>query len=251
MLSVSKKIEKEDVLERIRAGKIDAAALSRSSLVDDIILAMKRHGIISCLESAFPDKRADNTAVPFDLLFSLAIAAKMRVHTSLTDIPFALTDHRTIAELGYSLWDTNKDIGKGLMTEGSIRFLVGKYTSDDFLNGYNGFVQKQICPKMDLEPNMHVLDCTKVEVNMSNTNYENAGIGVDSDGQAARGYKLSTLRGIVNDTGIIEDIRFGTMKTHDSELSRDMILNSPMLKTGDVLINDRGFLSRDIINGDL
>jgi hypothetical protein len=38
------------------------------------------------------------------------------------------------------------------------------------------------------------------------------------------------------------------MKDHDLELSREMILNSPMLKAGDSLINDRGFLSRDMLN---
>jgi len=63
-----------------------------------------------------------------------------------------------------------------------------------------------------------------------------------------RGYKLATLRGIVKDSGIIEDIRFGSANIHDLELSRDMIFKSPVLKQGDTLINDRGFLSRDIIN---
>lgn len=248
MIKVAHKIEREDILERIREGKIDGAPLSTSSLVDEIILSMKKNEIISCLNKAFPDKRADNAVVPFDLLFALAIAAKMRVHTSLTDIPFALTDHRTLAELGYSLRDTDRDMGKSLMTEGAIRALVGKYTADEFLAGYNAFVQSQICPKMDLVPNIHILDCTKIEVNMKNNNYENAGIGVDSDGKAAKGYKLSTLRGIVNDTGIIEDIRFGQIQDHDLALSREMILTSPCLKPGDILINDRGFISREVMN---
>jgi hypothetical protein len=38
------------------------------------------------------------------------------------------------------------------------------------------------------------------------------------------------------------------MSEHDLSLSRDMLVNSPQLKPGDVLINDRGFISRDIIN---
>jgi len=56
------------------------------------------------------------------------------------------------------------------------------------------------------------------------------------------------LRGIVDDSGIIEDIRFGPLNTHDLTLSCEMLLTSSMLKSGDILINDRGFLSRDIIN---
>ena len=59
---------------------------------------------------------------------------------------------------------------------------------------------------------------------------------------------MSTLRGIVNDTGIIEDIRFGSIEVHDLSLSEDMVKTSPMLKPGDILINDRGFISRDLMN---
>ena len=89
MLKIAHKIEKEDILQKIREGKIDAVASSKPRLVDEIILSMKKNGIISLLEKAFLDKRADNTTVPFDLTLTLAIAAKMNVHTSLTDIPFA------------------------------------------------------------------------------------------------------------------------------------------------------------------
>ena len=35
---------------------------------------------------------------------------------------------------------------------------------------------------------------------------------------------------------------------HDLTLSKEMVMNSPVLKPGDILINDRGFISRDLIN---
>lgn len=38
------------------------------------------------------------------------------------------------------------------------------------------------------------------------------------------------------------------MKTHDLELCKDMILKSKCLKNGDIIINDREFISRHIIN---
>ena len=76
-----------------------------------------------------------------------------------------------------------------------------------------------------------------------------AGVGHSKrDDKPTRGYKMSTLRGIVNDTGIIEDIRFGSIEVHDLSLSEDMVKTSPMLKPGDILINDRGFISRDLMN---
>jgi hypothetical protein len=93
----------------------------------------------------------------------------------------------------------------------------------------------------------YVIDCTKLEVELSNENYEESSV-TKEDGKAYRGYKISTLRGIKDDSGIIEDIRFGTIKEHDLELSCEMILKSPMLKAHDILINDRGFLSREILN---
>ena len=38
------------------------------------------------------------------------------------------------------------------------------------------------------------------------------------------------------------------MKTHDLKLSKDILLNSSALKPGDKVINDRGFLSREVMN---
>ena len=247
MLKISKQ-SNENILEKIAAGKIDAITLSTSSLVDDIILEMHKQGVTECIKKGLSDKRADNTTVPFDLTLILAIAAKMKVHSSLTDIPFALTDHRTICELGYSMWDKQKKVGAGLMSEGIIRNLIGRYSAGELIFGYNRILQTQIMPHMNISPDIHILDCTKLEVNYKNTNYEKSGISKDLDGKPMRGYKLATLRGIVKDSGIIEDIRFGSANIHDLELSRDMIFKSPVLKQGDTLINDRGFLSRDIIN---
>lgn len=94
------KNDKESVFAMIRQGKLDAAALSTSNLVDEIILSMYKHGIFTCLENGICDKRAANTTVPFGIIWAAAIAAKMKVQTSLSDIPFALSDHRTLAELG-------------------------------------------------------------------------------------------------------------------------------------------------------
>ncbi|PQQ68307.1 hypothetical protein B9R14_09205 [Acetivibrio saccincola] len=68
------------------------------------------------------------------------------------------------------------------------------------------------------------------------------------DGEYKRGYKLSSLRGITGDTGILEEIRFGNIKQHDLKLSKKMVLESKMLKPGDILINDRGFISREFMN---
>ena len=113
---------KESVLAMVRKGKLDAAALSTSNLVDEIILSMNKHGVLDCLNAGIPDRRGHNKTVSFELIWASAIAAKMKIHSSLSDIPFAITDHRTLAELGYSLYDPDGTYN-GLMRESGLRFL--------------------------------------------------------------------------------------------------------------------------------
>lgn len=193
------KSDKESVLEQVRAGKIDAITLSSTNLVDDIIHAMHTNGILNCLSQGIKDRRSHNTTVPYNMIWASAIAAKMKVHTSLTDIPYAITDHRVLAELGYSLYDSSGNISESLMNEGSIRFLVGKYETDDFVTGYNETVQKYIMPKLDIEPNIHILDCTDLEVNFDNKNYEGSDISYSKRTKISSYYKRFSRRKNYND----------------------------------------------------
>lgn len=243
------KHNQENVIKKVRNGQLDAMALSSTNLIDDIILEMNNRKIFDCLKNSIPDLRAKNTVIPYELIWASAICAKMKVQTSLTDIPFAIHDHRTLAKLGYTLIDTDGNLKEGLMQEGSLRFLLNKYDFSLFIDGYNSTVQNGILPLLDIVPDIHILDCTDLEVNYFNTNYENSGITHSKRNDSlTRGYKLATLRGIVEDTGLIEEIRFGSINIHDSKLSEEMLKVSPMLKAGDILINDRGFLSRNMIN---
>ena len=244
MLTVCKNNRK--MIEKyINNKQLDAIVTSSSDFVDEIILAMIHDGIIDCLHHSLSDKRRHNSYVPFKLVMALAIAAKMKVRSSLTDIPYAITDHRVLAELGYNIVNHN---GDGLFTEGTIRHLLGKYTAEEWINYYNNIVQKNIFHKKEITPNIHILDCTKISVNFDNANYENSSVAYDRKGDKMRGYKLTSLRGLYKDSGIIEEIRLGTASIHDLHLSEEMLKTSRCLKAGDILINDRGFLSRELIN---
>ena len=243
------KYNQDNVLKQVRQGQLDAVTLSTSNLIDDIILSMNDTKLFECLKNNIPDLRADNTTIPYELIWASAIAAKMKVQTSLSDVPFAINDHRTLAKLGYTLVDSEGNLKKGLMQESSLRFLLGKYHPDMFINGYNNTVQKGIMPALDIVPNIHILDCTDLEVNLDNPNYENSGVGISKkNNHPTRGYKLATLRGIVDDTGIIEEIRFGKINTHDLKLSEEMVRTTSVFHPGDILINDRGFISRELLN---
>ena len=243
------KYNQNNVINQIKNGQLDAVALSSSNLIDNIILKMNDINVFDCLKNNIQDKRAHNMTIPYELIWASAIAAKMKVQTSLTDIPFAINDHKTLAKLGYTIISTDGNLKSGLMQESSLRFLLSKYDRQMFIDGYNNTVQKGIFPLLNIEPNIHILDCTDLEVNLNNLNYEESGLYRSKrDDSLTRGYKLATLRGIVDDTGLIEEIRFGSINTHDLTLTEEMIKTSSMLKPGDILINDRGFLSRELIN---
>jgi len=246
MIQISAK-DKEKVLEAMRQGKIDAADVSYPNLIDAMILKMKQEGILELLEMAFSDKRSDNKNIPFHLILTLAITAKMKIKTSLTDIPYAITNAETLSEIGWNIWDNERSLEEGLMSEGTLRNIVKKYTVEELVQAYNTYVQEHVFPKTEMVPDIHILDCTEMEVDLGNSNYEGSEVMTDEDG-TRRGYKLSTLRGLTGDTGILEEVKMGSIKQHDLELSRDMVKSSKMLKPGDILINDRGFISRELMN---
>ena len=247
MIKICKQNQKS-IIENLYNGKFDNIAVSNTNFADDIILTMHEMGILDCLSTAIEDKRADNITIPFDLIITLSIAAKMKTKTSLTDIPFAITDHRVLAKLGYNIVDTEGNLKSEIMRESSLRFLLGKYTSNELFSSYNNTVQNYIMPKLNIIPNIHILDCTEISVNLKNENYEKSAVCINKYGDVARGYKLATLRGLNNDNGIIEEIRFGSLNVHDFKLCKDMLHNTTVLKPGDILVYDRGFLDRDIIN---
>ena len=246
MVQISKE-DKEKVIEAIHSGTIDTAELALPALADSIVLAMKHHGLIEPLNEAFEDKRSDNLHIPSDILLTLAITAKLKQKTSLTDIPFAVTDAGLLAELGWNAWDYGRDVNDGLFSESVMRKLVQKYNSEELISFYNHYVQDYVLKNLDIQPCIHILDCTKIPVKLSNANYENSSV-VTIEGETMRGYKRGVLRGITDDSGIAEEIVFGTLKTHDLELCREMLKNTSCLHENDILINDRGFLSRELTN---
>lgn len=73
-------------------GKIDAANVSFPNLIDTIMLKTENIELIIKLSQSFKDKRKQNKHIPFNILIALAIIAKMKLKTSLTDVTFAVAD---------------------------------------------------------------------------------------------------------------------------------------------------------------
>ena len=178
---------------------------------------MKNIGLISKLTESFKDKRKQNKHIPFDVLIALAITAKMKIKTSLTDVAFAVTDGELLSELGGDILDTDRNLEEGLFAEGVMRNALKKYEAQEFIDSYNHYIQNVVMPSLDIAPSIHILDCTKIQVNLDNENYENSEV-IKDDGQTIRGYKMGTLRGLMDDSGIIEEIVFDAIKPYDLEL---------------------------------
>ncbi|MCF8002483.1 MAG: transposase [Halanaerobiales bacterium] len=241
------KMNKQEVIKAIEEGNIDAADISYPNFIDDIILEMANMNLIYTFDEVLEDKRASkNSTIPLNIIITLSLTAKMKQMTSLFDIPFAITDCDTLAKLGWNLYSTDRDNKKGLISCGGIRNLINHYQAQDFVNFYNNYAQVTL-EDLNYDPALHILDCTKVDVNVDNDNYENSTV-INDDGDLRRGYKIASLRGLIDTEGVMEEIEIGTMKTHDLNLSKDILLNSPALKPGDKIINDKGFLSREIMN---
>lgn len=244
--------DKKQVLEAIKQGHIDTASNAFGNLIDDIILKMDQMGLPALFEDVFEDKRCKkNRQIPLKFLFLLVITAKMKIKTSLTDIPFAINDADTLAKLGWNLYDTKRNLEEGLIADGTLRGFLGKYGRNDeyrneFVDLYNHFV-KATKEKLDIVPHIHILDCTEIEVNLDNENYQKSEVVKDENG-SRRGYKLATLRGLTENSGIIEEIDIGSIKSHDTKVSDHILKNGTSFKPGDLLINDRGFICRETIN---
>jgi hypothetical protein len=94
-------------------------------------------------------------------------------------------------------------------------------------------------------------------VNIENEHYEGSGIvkekKKDANGKVVekvkRGYKLGSLRSLLDDGGIITSIAFGAgaIQVHDLTLCKELLMTSPHLKPGDMVIEDRGFLDGDTL----
>jgi hypothetical protein len=89
---------------------------------------------------------------------------------------------------------------------------------------------------------LHILDTTWVEVALSTGTYECSGVVADDDGQLWRGYKLATLRTLLDTAGIITAVAVGPIQRHDSLLCAPLLSHHRVLRAGDLLMMDRGLL---------
>jgi hypothetical protein len=89
---------------------------------------------------------------------------------------------------------------------------------------------------------MHILDTTHIEVPLETGTYECSGVVKNDDGTYARGYKLATLRTLLDNAGLLSQVALAAIQVHDVALCRPLLETTPVWRAGDLLLEDRGFI---------
>src|SRR5882724_5859802 len=87
---------------------------------------------------------------------------------------------------------------------------------------------------------IHILDTTHVEVPIETGTYECSGVVKNEDGTLSRGYKLATLRTLLDSAGLLTQVAMSAIQVHDMALCRPLLAEAPVLRAGDLLLEDRG-----------
>ena len=89
---------------------------------------------------------------------------------------------------------------------------------------------------------IHILDTTHVEVALETGTYECSGVVKNEDGTLSRGDKLATVRTLLDSAGLLTQGALSAIHVHDLALCRPLLAEAPVLRAGDLLLEDRGFL---------
>jgi len=248
--------DQEKIIKKLNTGDVDAIELAVEQTTDEFMIYGLRSGLIDELSETFPDPRKEEE-ISIKLILSASIAGHFQDMYALSQSPYALHSPILLAELGLNVKVLTE--GEGVSRRGTrqnapfngdvIRKMLNKIRPQDLINWYNKNVGRAYLRQSGYRPSFHILDCTDLEVNLDNENYEGSGIvkrkkkkGGKEEEEIKRGYKLGSLRSLLDNGGIITGIAFGAINVHDLELCKDLLMSSPMLKAGDTILFDRAFL---------
>jgi hypothetical protein len=94
---------------------------------------------------------------------------------------------------------------------------------------------------------IHIVDTTHVEVPLETGTYECSGVVKNDDGSRSRGYKRATLRTFLDHAGLITQVGLCPIQVHDLPICRLFFEMAPVLRKGDLVLEDRGFLDGETI----
>jgi hypothetical protein len=264
-----------NVLESLERGEIERMELAVEQITDEFMVYGLRGGLMDALSKSFPDPRKE-CEITVKHILSASMSGHFQDMYAISQSPYALHSPTLLAELGLNAKVLCE--GEGISRRGTgdetpfsgdaIRKMLNEIEPYALVEWYNRVVGKAYLKQINYAPTFHILDCTELEVNFQNEKYEGSGVvrrkkkrkdvkgkacgkacgKVHEEDELKRGYKLGSLRSLVDDGGVITAMAFGAINVHDLTLCKDMIMTTPHLKPGDMLIEDCGFLDGKTIS---
>ena len=243
------------VLENLKQGEVDSIEYAVDQITDEFMIYGLRGGLLDELSKSFPDPRKEGE-ITVNQILSASIAGHFQDMYAISQSPYALHSPILLAELGLNVKVLVE--GEGISRRGTkentpfsgdvIRKMLYEMEASSLVDWYNRYVGRAYLRQADYAPCIHILDCTKLVVNYENEHYEGSGVVTNDEGEQERGYKLGSLRSLLDDGGIITAIAFGAIQVHDLTLCKDILLKSVHLKPGDLLIVDRAYIDGKTIS---
>jgi hypothetical protein len=253
-----------EVLEALRQGNIVALDTAIEQLPDLFLIYAIESGLLGNLADSFPDPRYQQPEIPIQTLLAAGIAGHFTGLYALSQSPYALHSPRLLTALGVQV--VVNQPGHGLSRRGTkhpapfhgdvvrklLATLAKKEKADQrcpgqtLLDWYNAYVGTLFCQVVSATPTLHILDCTHLVVNLKNDHYEDAGVTTKNK-KPERGYKLGTLRSLLDTGAVMTGIAWGSIEAHDLSVTHDLVRQSVHLRAGDTLLEDRGFVDGDTI----
>lgn len=261
----------DEVLDALRRGEIAGLDVATEQIPDFFLLYAIESGFLDELAATFPDARTQQPEIPRRVLLAAGVAGHFAGLYALSQLPYALHSPRLLAQLGVQVTVNEPGNGlsrKGTQTEGPfhgdvVRKLLELIADQDrkakrmpgqsLIDWYNHAVGDACCRAVGAEPCVHILDCTKLVVNLKNEHYELSGVTSRQDTPASpkiseRGYKLGTLRSLLDEGAVMTAIGWDSIERSDLAVTHDLVRQTRHLHPGDILLEDRGFLDADTIN---
>jgi hypothetical protein len=261
----------DEVLDALRRGEIVGFDVATEQIPDFFLLYAIESGLLDELAATFPDPRTQQPEIPPRVILAAGVAGHFAGLYALSQLPYALHSPRLLAQLGVQVTVNEPGNGlsrKGTQTEGPfhgdvVRKLLDLIAEQDqeakrmpgqsLVDWYNHTVGEAYCRAIGAEPCVHILDCTKLAVNLRNEHYELSGVTSRQDTPAGpkiseRGYKLGTLRSLLDEGAVMTAIAWGSIERSDLVVTHDLVRQTRHLHPGDLLLEDRGFLDADTIN---
>ncbi len=245
----------EAVHQAIELGEIAHMETASEELTDEFLLFAIESGLLKTWAEVFPDPRSA-PEIGMEVILPAHLAARFAGLYSMRKAGYVLRSARVLGALGYSVEVIDPAHGLSLRGTSDDKLFSGdvvrkaeaearaQQVAAQLVSWYNQQVGVSLLQyaRLGRGRRIHILDTTHVEVPLETGTYECSGVVKNEDGTLSRGYKLATLRTLLDSAGLLTQVALSAIQVHDMALCRPLLAEAPVLRAGDLLLEDRGFL---------